>query len=91
MTPKNLCRSCDQDFSSVEAFDRHRVGTHSYTYSEGLKMPPLEDGSLREDGRRCLSIAEMEDLGWRKNERGLWFDPARASRAARAFAPSSED
>jgi hypothetical protein len=25
----NLCRSCNEDFSSVEAFDRHRVGRHA--------------------------------------------------------------
>jgi hypothetical protein len=25
----NLCRSCEQDFGSVSAFDAHRVGKHS--------------------------------------------------------------
>lgn len=80
----NFCRSCDQDFSSVELFDRHRVGVHAYTYAQGVAMDPM-----REDGRRCLSIEEMEERGWRLNDRGRWTDPGRASRAATAFGPSS--
>ncbi len=91
MTPKNLCRSCDQDFSSVRLFDTHRVGVHAYTYSEGLKMPPLEDGSLREDGRRCLSVDEMTGLGWKKNDRGLWFDPKHAQRTRDYFREHPSD
>jgi hypothetical protein len=27
----NNCRACGEDFSSVTAFDRHRVGGHAYT------------------------------------------------------------
>jgi len=36
----DYCRACDQDFGSVKAFDMHRVGTHEYSYSEGLQMTP---------------------------------------------------
>jgi hypothetical protein len=75
----NLCRSCGQDFGSVELFDRHRVGTHAYTYTQGVAMTPV-----REDGRRCLSIAEMGFLGWQRGARGRWIDPARAARALEA-------
>jgi hypothetical protein len=55
----NLCRSCGHDFAGVSAFDRHRIGTHDYTYAEGLRMEPL-----REDGRRCMNTDEMADAGW---------------------------
>jgi hypothetical protein len=57
----NLCKKgngtgCGEEFGSVAAFDAHRVGTHEYTYSEGLQMKPP-----REDGRRCLSVREIEN------------------------------
>jgi hypothetical protein len=56
----------------VKLFDWHRVGVHEYTYSEGLKMDPM-----REDGRRCLTVSEMEEKGWEVIEGGYWQDPAR--------------
>lgn len=73
----NLCRSCGEDFGGVELFDRHRVGNHTYTFGEGLRMDPP-----REDGRRCLDPGEMRELGWALNARDRWVDPARALRAA---------
>jgi hypothetical protein len=69
----NLCTACGEAFGSVELFDRHRVGRHAYTFAEGLKFG-------REDGRRCLDIAEMEEAGWRLSGRGRWTDPARDPR-----------
>jgi hypothetical protein len=63
----NLCRGCGQDFGSVKAFDAHRVGVHAYTYTEGLAMDPP-----REDGRRCLSVEEMEAAQFVRNSRGRW-------------------
>lgn len=66
----NLCRACRQDFGSTSAFDAHRVGKHSYTYSEGVRMEPL-----REDGRRCLTRAELETAGWTQDGRGRWRQP----------------
>ncbi len=86
MTPTNLCRSCGQDFSSVRGFDLHRVGVHAYTYSEGAAMDPP-----REDGRRCLSVDEMRELGWEKNDRGLWFDPENAKRTRDYFQERRSD
>ena len=65
--PLNLCRACGQDFSGLETFDRHRVGKHAYLWSPA-----------REDGRRCLDSAEMGALGWTRNARGQWRDPARS-------------
>lgn len=70
----NLCTACDLDFSSVRAFDAHRVGVHAYTYAEGLRMRPP-----RENGRRCLTVAELEttldkagDLLFGLDARGRW-------------------
>lgn len=70
----NLCRSCSQDFGSVAAFDFHKRGTHEYTLSEGLRMDPP-----REDGRRCLTVREMETVkrtdgvpALTVNSRGQW-------------------
>ena len=63
----NLCRVCGLDFTGVRDFDSHRVGTHQYTYSEGLKMDPI-----REDGRRCLSAEEMRSKGWALDRYGRW-------------------
>jgi hypothetical protein len=70
----NLCRACGLDFGSISAFDTHRVGKHAYTYSEGVLMDPV-----REDGRRCLSAAEIEasvnrdgSATFSPNARGVW-------------------
>jgi hypothetical protein len=38
----NYCRACNTDFAALEAFDLHRVGTHAYTFGEGIRQthPP---------------------------------------------------
>jgi hypothetical protein len=84
MKPLNQCGACREDFTSVKLFDRHRVGVHAYTYSEGVRMDPI-----REDGRRCLDAQEMRQKGWEQNEQGRWFDPASVSRARVAFGRSA--
>ena len=67
----NLCRACGENFSSVRTFDRHRVGKHEYTFSEGLRFdPPVEDG------RRCLHPEEMTGLGLSRDKHGRWSDPS---------------
>jgi hypothetical protein len=77
----NTCRACGSDFTSLETFDAHRVGTHEYTFNEGLKFePPVEDG------RRCLNADEMREKGWAPDDKGRWVNTARAERARRAFA-----
>jgi hypothetical protein len=63
----NLCRSCKLDFAGVDAFDKHRVGKHAFTYSEGLAMNPP-----REDGRRCLDADEMSGAGMELDNRERW-------------------
>lgn len=49
------CSPCKEWFTTDAAFDIHRVGKHEYLYWEGLRMNPS-----RIDGRRCLSVEEME-------------------------------
>ena len=66
----NRCGACGCDFTSVEAFDAHRVGRHELNYPE------------HENGRRCLTAGEMSDLGWLVDGRCRWFNPARSARAA---------
>jgi len=57
----NLCRACGSDFASVTAFDKHRVGVHAYLWSPEL-----------EDGRRCLEVDELPDVGMELDPRGRW-------------------
>jgi hypothetical protein len=61
----NLCTACGEDFSSVSAFDRHRVGRHAYDFAEGLDMG-------LEDGRRCRDEGEMRSAGMAPDPRGRW-------------------
>lgn len=79
----NLYRACGRDFSSEEAFDRHRVGVHEYTFPEGLRFEPP-----RADGRRCLDVDGILALGWEKNAQGGWFDPERVARSRESLAAS---
>jgi hypothetical protein len=82
----NLCSACREDFSSVSMFDQHRVGKHAYTYSQGVAMDPI-----REDGRRCLSAAEMVSRGWQKDSRARWSDPRSIEAVRVAFSRSQSD
>lgn len=66
----NLCSPCGRDFASVGAFDRHRVGRHAYSFTQGLQLEPP-----REDGRRCLDLEEMSARGFERDRRGRWRDP----------------
>ena len=70
----NLCCACRRDFSSVAAFDRHRVGRHAYDFaaSSGLGI---------EDGRRCLNEDEMLEVGLSLDPRGRWCIIADVERA----------
>ncbi len=61
----NLCRSCGLDFASVEAFDKHRRGTHEYTHQEGVAVG-------KTDGRLCLTHTEIPAAGMELDPRGRW-------------------
>ena len=74
----NECGTCGIDFASVTAFDRHRVGKHAFTHTQGLRMKPP-----REDGRRCLDTDEMAALGMAISGRGRWAIPGNKDRFVR--------
>jgi hypothetical protein len=71
----NFCTVCRTDFASVDAFDKHRVGKHAFTFSEGLELTPP-----REDGRRCLDVDGMPAAGLELDQRGRWRLAAAAER-----------
>ena len=71
----NLCRGCGEDFGSVSAFDRHRVGRHAHDWSPE-----------RLDGRRCLDVDELEALGWHQDSRGRWRQPRSENHVTRLSA-----
>ena len=73
--PRNFCASCGEDFASVRAFDRHRVGRHDVLWS-------LDN----EGGRRCLDSVEMEAAGMAPGGRRRWEIVAEAERARGRFA-----
>ena len=57
----NLCRACDQDFSSLTGFDSHRVGREADDYSP--EHP---------NGRRCLTQTELLAKGMHLDRFGRW-------------------
>lgn len=57
----NLCGACGEDFGSVSAFDRHRVGSHE-----------MDASAEHPQGRRCLSTVELTERGFRRGRRGRW-------------------
>ena len=61
MSKPFICSACDQRFTSVVNFDRHRTGKFTNEHPHY--------------GRRCLSEAEIEPLGLRKDEQHRWYDP----------------
>jgi hypothetical protein len=77
----NFCRGCGEDFASVAAFDRHRVGVHAYTFAQGLLVNPTV-----EDGRRCMDEEELYVVGMEIDSRGRWCITAEAERVRKAFA-----
>jgi hypothetical protein len=61
----NVCSSCRLDFASVAAFDAHRRGRHAYLWAPD-----------QPNGRRCLTVDELVDRGWRQDTRGRWVTAA---------------
>jgi len=73
----NFCTTCEQDFSSLQLFDSHRVGD----FKPGEYFGPVSEWEPKK-GRRCLTTDEMLERGWSKNTKGVWHNPE-ASRKAR--------
>jgi hypothetical protein len=70
----NLCRRCGEDFSTLRAFESHQVGSIHHDWS-----------LVRPDGFRCLGVAELLELGWRKNRHGRWQDMTSIRNAVKAY------
>jgi hypothetical protein len=83
--PQNGCATCGEDFGSVDLFDRHRCGE----YGPGDYKGDLENWTP-EQGRRCLTIAEMQAKGWCLGKRGRWMDPAKGHAGLEAVSSASE-
>lgn len=77
VNPHNYCTTCNKDFGSVRAFDRHRVGKYQYPYS-----------AEHPDGRRCLSTDEMSRDEFVLNSRDLWTLES-SLRSAQKFAENT--
>lgn len=60
---RNYCPRCGEDFNSLNAFDRHRVGRHN-----------APAGSKR--ARRCLTETELVEAGLHRDAYGRWRMPA---------------
>ncbi|GAB3749716.1 FDXHR family putative zinc-binding protein [Lysobacter olei] len=53
------CTACGELFNRTRVFDRHRVGEYA------------KRGEWAHS-RRCLTPAEMQARGWRRNAAGFW-------------------
>jgi hypothetical protein len=69
----NLCHACGEDFSSVGAFDAHRVGKHELNFPEHA------------DGRRCMDADEMRAAGMELDVRRRWCIVAEVERVRKRF------
>ena len=68
--PRNFCVTCGNDFASLEAFDKHRVGEYT---------------DIGPDTRLCLDVEELTDIGLVPNDKGRFHDPARSAGMAERF------
>ena len=59
----NLCRACDQDFSSLTGFDPTRIGSDISAYDHSPEHP---------NGRRCLTETELLAKGMHLDRFGRW-------------------
>jgi len=80
----NLCTACGQDFGSLTAFDRHRVG--KYPQKGPSEWTPAMGEWTPEKGRRCLDEEEMSAKGLIRSKRGTWSIQSSLERARRLHA-----
>lgn len=65
---KSICGACDETFTSVSAFDMHRVGN----FGEPLLDNKGKLVGYGKSQRRCLSAEEMRVKGMTQTEKGWW-------------------
>jgi hypothetical protein len=78
----NICTICGEDFGSVGAFDRHRIGDFPQKGPAEYTGPVGVWTSKR--GRRCLTVAELVERGWTRDGRGRWRQPGNGAPWARS-------
>jgi hypothetical protein len=61
------CSGCSEQFSSLKAFDTHRVGEFS--------VPTPKGPDYSRHTRRCLDHDEMREIGLVLNEQKEWSVP----------------
>lgn len=71
--PKNFCRECGRDFTSIEYFDKH------FNFGE------TPEGGKDWDDITCKSDSELREIGMITDDNGRWYDPTRSQRAGEAF------
>jgi hypothetical protein len=60
--PANYCPGCGLDFSSVSAFDKHRVGRHDPDERRCLDVGEIHDAGMELDprGRYRINLTEAD-------------------------------
>src|SRR5690348_5405941 len=70
---KSECSGCNLTFTSVSAFDMHRVGGWGDPiYATNAKGKRGDTIGYTKPTRRCLTEQEMLEKGMRKTEKGWW-------------------
>lgn len=72
MVVTSLCRACNTTFTSVKAFDLHRVASYGKAVYAGKSHRVV---GYTPHQRRCLTIEEMQALGMTQHEKGWWQMP----------------
>lgn len=62
---KNQCPACGEWFNSTSAFDSHRTGGFGKLAKDGKPGQPAK--------RRCLSLTEMQEKGFVRNDELYWI------------------
>ena len=71
MTKPFSCEACGQQFAGLVYFDKHRTGKFTEEHPSY--------------GRKCLSPAEMREIGLELNAKNQWHDPALAEKMKNLF------
>ena len=68
----HFCAACGNDFNSLHAFDKHRVGSYGTAI---LDAKDRTIGYTRPE-RRCMTIDEMIAAKMQRNQYGRWTGEA---------------
>jgi cytochrome c peroxidase len=71
------CTVCHESFRSTDAGDAHRIGSF--------------DDADAANPRRCRTPAELEELSYRRDDHGRWYEPMDDAARGRFEAIRGED